>query len=71
MTQDKSKSPDQEASTVNSDPSLNKQAVDEVVNEYEQSTKSDEKELDLPTQKQLGRVERALEDTVLGIEDAS
>lgn len=71
MTQDKSKSQDQTDSVVN-DPALNKQAVDEAVSEYEQSANSDErKELDPPTQKELGDVERALEDTVLGIEDAS
>jgi hypothetical protein len=51
---------------------LNKEAVDEVVEQYERSANSDDdKELDLSTQKELGDVERALEDSVLGIDDAS
>ena len=73
MTQDKSRPQDQEAAAVaNGDPTLNKQAVNELVDEYEKSANSDEiKELDPPTQKELGEVERALEDSVMGIEDAS
>ncbi len=72
MTQDKARPQDQEAAAVGSDPTLNKEAVNEVVEEYEQSANSEEtRELDPPTQKELGDVERALEDTVLGIEDAS
>ena len=72
MTQDKARQQDQEAASVASDPTLNKEAVDEVVEQYERSANSDDdKELDLSTQKELGDVERALEDSVLGIEDAS
>ena len=73
MTQDKSRPQDQEAAAVaNGDPMLNKQAVNELVDEYEKSANSDEiKELDPPTQKELGEVERALEDSMMGIDDAS
>jgi hypothetical protein len=72
MTQDKSRPQDQEAAAVGSDPTLNKEAINEVVDEYEKSANSDEPtELDPPTQKELGDVERALEDSVMGIEDAS
>lgn len=72
MTQDKSRSQDQEAAAVSSDPSLNKEAIDEVVDEYERSANSDHPtEVNPATQKELGNVERALEDSVLGIEDAS
>jgi hypothetical protein len=72
MSQDKSKPQDQEVPDVSSDPVLNKQAINEVVDEYERSANSDEStELDFITQKELGEVERALEDSVMGIEDAS
>ncbi|NEQ23612.1 MAG: hypothetical protein F6K28_31605 [Microcoleus sp. SIO2G3] len=72
MTQDKARQQDHEAAAVASDPTLNKEAVNEVVDEYETSANSDDdKELDLSTQKELGDVERSLEDSVLGIDDAS
>ena len=72
MSQDKSKPQDQELSAVSSDPVLIKQAINEVVDEYERSAKSDESaELNPVTQKELGEVERALEDSVMGIDDAS
>lgn len=72
MTQDKSRTQEQEAAAINNDPTLNKEAVNEVVDEYEQSANVDKPtELDPSTQKELGEVERALEDSVLGIEDAS
>ena len=72
MTQDKPRSQDQEAAAISSDPTLNKEAVNEVVNEYEKSANLDKPtELAPSTQKELGDVERALEDSVMGIEDAS
>ena len=72
MIHDNSRPQDQEAAAVASDPTLNKQAINELVDEYEQSANSDKPtELDPPTQKELGEVERALEDSVMGIEDAS
>jgi len=72
MTQDKSQPQDQEAAAINHDPSLNKEAINELVDQYEQSANSNEtQELISPTQKQLGDVERSLEDSVMGIEDAS
>ena len=72
MSQDNAKPQDQEVAAVSSDPVLNKEAINEVVDEYERSANSDESaELDLVTQKELGEVERALEDSVMGIEDAS
>jgi hypothetical protein len=72
MTQDKSRSQDQEAAAVSSDPSLNKEAVNEVVDEYERSANSDEPaELAPSTQKELGEVERTLEDSVLGNDEVS
>ena len=72
MSQDKSKPQDQEVAAVSSDPVLNKEAINEVVDEYERSANSDEpREVDFITQKELGEVERALEDSVMGIEDAS
>ncbi len=72
MTQDKSRSQDEEATAVGSDPTLNKEAVDEVVREYEESARMDEtSQLDLATQRELGNVERELEDSLLDIEDAS
>ncbi|HEY9632312.1 MAG TPA: hypothetical protein V6D14_02835 [Coleofasciculaceae cyanobacterium] len=72
MTQDKSRPQAQEAAAISNDPALNKEAVNEVVDEYEKSANSDNStELAPSTQKELGDVERALEDSVLGIEDAS
>ena len=72
MTQDKSRTQDQEASAISNDPNLTKEAVNEVVDEYEQSANVDKPtELAPSTQKELGEVERALEDGLLGIEDAS
>jgi hypothetical protein len=72
MIEDKSKPQDQEAAAVPSDPALIKEAVNEVVDEYEKSANSDKPtELDPSTQKELGEVERALEDSVLGMDDAS
>lgn len=72
MTQDNSRTQEQEAAAISNDPTLNKEAVNEVVDEYEQSANVDKPtELDPSTQKELGEVERALEDAVLGIEDAS
>ena len=70
MTQDKSRPQDQEAAALNHDPSLNKEAVNESVDLYEQSANSEEATL-TPIQKELGDVERSLEDSVMGIEDAS
>jgi hypothetical protein len=72
MIQDKSKLQDQQAAAVSTDPTLYKDAVNEVVDEYERSANVDKPtELNPATQKELGEVERALEDSVLGIEDAS
>lgn len=72
MTQDKSRKPDQEAAAINNDPSLNKEAINELVDEYEKNASSEESvKLNSPTQKELGEVERSLEDSVMGIEDAS
>ncbi len=71
MTQDKSRNQDQEAAAINNDPSLNKDAINELVDEYEKSANDEITELNTPTQKELGEVERALEDSVMGIEDAS
>jgi hypothetical protein len=72
MTQDKSRTQEQEAAAISNDPTINKEAVNEVVDEYEQSANANRPtELDPSTQKELGEVERALEDAVLGIEDAS
>jgi hypothetical protein len=72
MMQDKSGAPDQQATAVPNDPMLNKAAVNEVVDEYEKTANLDKPtELEPATQKELGEVERALEDSVMGIEDAS
>lgn len=70
MTQDKSKPQDQEAAAINHDPSLNKEAINELVDQYEQSANDETTPL-IPAQKELGEVERTLEDSVMGIEDAS
>ncbi len=70
--QDKSTPLGRETPAISSDPTLNKKAVNEVVDGYEKSAQSDQPtELDPATQQELGEVERALEDSVLGIEDAS
>jgi PleD family two-component response regulator len=72
MTQDKPKPQEQDADTINQDPSLYQEAINESVDQYEKSANSDElTQLNNPTQKELGEVERALEDSVMGIEDAS
>lgn len=72
MKQDKSKPQAPEIVKPSSEPTLNQDAVNEVVNEYEISANIDQStELNPATQKELGEVERALEDSVLGIEDAS
>lgn len=72
MKQDKSKPQAPEIINPSSEPSLNQDAVNEVVDEYEISANLDQPtEVDPATQKELGEVERALEDSVLGIEDAS
>lgn len=68
MRQEKAKTQNQEAAAVPSDPTLNKEAVNEVVDEYEKSANVDNPiELDPATQKELGEVERALEDSVFGV----
>lgn len=71
MTQDKARKQDQEAAAINNDPSLNKEAINELVDEYEKSANDEETELKPQTEKELGDVERALEDSVMGIEDDS
>ena len=70
MTQDKPRQQDKEAA-ISHDPSLNKEAVNELVDQYEQANSDETTELNLPIQKELSEVERALEDSVMGIEDAS
>jgi hypothetical protein len=72
MKQDKSKSQNPESINPASEPTLTQDAVNEVVDEYEISANLDQPtEVDPATQKELGEVERALEDSVMGIEDAS
>lgn len=71
MTQDKPRQQDKEAAAISHDPSLNKEAVNELVDQYEQANSDETTDLNLPIQKELGEVERALEDSVMGIEDAS
>lgn len=72
MKPDKSKPQDPEISNPSSESTLYQDAVNEVVDEYEISANSDQStELNPATQKELGDVERALEDSVMGIEDAS
>lgn len=71
MTQDKARKQDKEAAAINNDPSLNKEAINELVDEYEKSANDEETELKPQTEKELGNVERALEDSVMGIEDDS
>lgn len=65
MTQDKARKQDQEAAAINNDPSLNKEAINELVDEYEKSANDDETELNPQTEKELGNVE-TLEDSVIG-----
>lgn len=63
--------PQGQESTIPYDPALHKQAVNERVDEYEKSANSEEPIRLVPfTQKELGEVERTLEDSVLGIDDA-
>jgi hypothetical protein len=72
MKQDKSKSQNPEIVNPASEPTPNQDAVNEVVDEYEISANLNQPtEIDPATQKELGEVERALEDSVMGIEDAS
>lgn len=72
MKQDKSKSQNSEIVNSSSEPTLTQDAINEVVDEYEISANLDQPtELTPATQKELGEVERALEDSVMGIEDAS
>ncbi len=72
MRQDTPKPQDQKLEVVSSDPVLYQEAINEVVDEYERSANSDElTELDSITQKELGEVERGLEDLAMGIGDAS
>lgn len=69
MNAEASKPQDQEAA-IPYNPALNKQAVNEAVDEYEKSANSEESVILVPsTQKELGEVERTLEDSVLGIDD--
>lgn len=65
MTQDKARKQDQEAAAINNDPSLNKEAINELVDEYEKSASDDEAELNPQTEKELGNVE-TLEYSVIG-----
>ncbi|AFZ19640.1 hypothetical protein [Allocoleopsis franciscana] len=72
MKQDKSKPQAPEIVNPSSESTLNQDAVNEVVDEYEISANLDQPtEVDPATQKELGEVERALENSVMGIEDAS
>ncbi|GAB4183822.1 MAG: hypothetical protein Fur006_20940 [Coleofasciculaceae cyanobacterium] len=71
MKQEKAKSQNQEPTAVPNDPTLSKEAVNEVVDEYEKSANVDRPtELDPATQKELGEVERVLEDSALGTDNA-
>lgn len=65
MTQDKARKQDQEAAAINNELSLNKEAINELVDEYEKSANDDETELNPQTEKELGNVE-TLEDSVIG-----
>ncbi len=71
MTQEQSKPQDQPAADITSDPALNKDAADEVIGKYEESDHDNTNELPPSTEREMGEVERALEDSTLGIEDAS
>jgi hypothetical protein len=65
MTQDKARKQDQEAAAINNDPSLNKEAINELVDEYEKSANDEQAELNLQTENQLEDVE-TLEYSVIG-----
>ncbi len=70
MNAEKLEPQDQEAA-IPYDPALNKQAINEAVDEYEKSANSEEPIRLVPsTQKELSEVERTLEDSLLGIDDA-
>ena len=56
-----------EAAAVSSDQTLNKETVDEVIEKY--SDTDEESQIDAETERELGEVEQALEDSTLGIED--
>ena len=56
-----------EAAAVSPDQTLNKEAVDEVAQKY--SDTDEESQIDAETERELGEVEQALEDSTLGIED--
>lgn len=72
MTQEQSTHQNQDATRVTHDPTLNKDAVDQVIETYEADTDSEKtKKLDPSTEKELGEVEQALEDLTIGIEDRS
>jgi hypothetical protein len=72
MKQDKSNLKDPEIITSDSELDAHQDAVNEIVDEYEISANSEQPtEVNPATQKELGEVERALEDSVMGIEDAS
>lgn len=72
MKQDQSKTQNPEMITHVNESTINQEAVDEIVDEYEISANLDQQtELNPAIQKELGDVERALEDSVMGIEDAS
>jgi len=72
MKQDKSKPQHPESINPASEPTLTQDAVNEIVDEYEISANLEQPtEVNPATQKELGEVERALEDSVMGIEDAS
>ncbi|PSO53988.1 MAG: hypothetical protein BRC40_07620 [Cyanobacteria bacterium QH_8_48_120] len=54
------------------DPTLEKEATEEVMERYEQASDSQPEEtLDTATEKELGEVERALEDETIAIEDGA
>ncbi len=70
MNVDKSKPQDQ-AGAIPYEQTLNKEAVNEAVDEYEKSANAEESiELVPSTQKELAEVERTLEDSVLGLDNA-
>ncbi|MBW4647333.1 MAG: hypothetical protein KME06_01330 [Kastovskya adunca ATA6-11-RM4] len=70
MTNKTPRPEEQEAADVAAnDPTLNKGAVDEVVEDYEEADNAGK--IDPTTEKEMGKVERATEDITMGIEDAS
>ncbi|MEQ8995622.1 MAG: hypothetical protein RID53_03855 [Coleofasciculus sp. B1-GNL1-01] len=72
MTKEQSIRQNQDATRVTHDPTLNKDAVNEVMESYEADTDSEAtEELDPSTEQELGEVEQALEDLTIGIEDRS